>query len=117
MKIKMEKANMLAENMNDFIKFVHKNYENKNSLNLNKDKVYQIKLFIEEFKYQILADELIRINQFTWDEKYTYLLVGRFKKGLTIIEEYIENNYKDLFIFSARIYTLKNLSSLFSKEE
>ncbi|MDQ0199808.1 hypothetical protein [Neobacillus ginsengisoli] len=118
MNFEMQKANMLVENINGFIKFVHKSHENsKNSFILNTDKVYQIKLLIEEFKFQIIADELMRINKFTWDEKYTYLLVDRFKKGLNIIDEYVENNYNDLFIFSARLYTLKNLSLSFSKKE
>jgi hypothetical protein len=53
------------------IKFVHKNLD-KNIFNLNKDKLYQIKLFVEEFKFKILADELERINRFTCDEKYTH---------------------------------------------
>lgn len=115
MNIEMQKANMLAENIKEFIKFVHKSHENKNIL--NPDKVYQIKLFIEEFKFQLLADELLRINRFTWDEKYTYYLVDRFKKGINIIDEYVKNNYHDLFIFTARLYTLKNLSLSFSKVE
>lgn len=108
----MQKANMLAENINAFIKYVHKSYENKNSLILNRDKLYQIKLLIEEFKFQIIADELFRINKFSWDEKYTNLLVDQLKEGLNVIEEYVKNNNNELFILSSRIHTLKNLSLL-----
>lgn len=118
MNFEMEIAKMLAENIDGFVKFVHKHYQNKkNSLILNRDKLYQVKLLVEEFKFQILADELLRINRFIWNEEYTYLLVNRFKKGLSIIDEYIENNYDDLFIFTARLHTLKSLSLSLSKDE
>jgi hypothetical protein len=107
----MQKAVMLAENINGFIKFVLKIHENKNSFRLNKDKLYQIKLIIEDFKFQIIADELLRINQFDWDEKYTFYLVDNFNKGIDIIDEFVKNNYKDLFLLTARLHTLKSLSS------
>lgn len=110
----MQKANLLADNIDYFIKFVHENHENKNSFRSNTDKVYQIKLIIEDFKFQIIADELHRINQFDWDGKYTHYLVDQFKKGIDIIDEYVNRNYNDLFIFSARLYTLKNLSQSLS---
>lgn len=111
----MQKANMLAGQINEFIKFVLKNYENKNSYRSNTDKLYQVKLLIDEFQFQIIADELWRINQYSWEEKYTHLLVERFKKGFTVIDEYVKNNYNDLYILSARLYTLNNLSMAFSK--
>jgi hypothetical protein len=117
MNFKMQKANMLAETMKSFIQLVNKSYDKKNPFILNPDKWYQIKLLVEEFQFQSLADELIRINMHTWDASYTHLLVDRFLKGLSIIEEYIERNYEDLFILSGRIHTLKNLSSSFSHHE
>lgn len=79
------------------------------------DKLYQIKLLTEEYKFQIIADELIRINQFDWDGKYTYYLLHQFRQGMSIIDEYVKNNYDDLFLITARIYTLKNLSLSFNK--
>lgn len=100
---------MLAENINAFIKFIHKNHQ-KNSFQLNTDKLYQIKLLIEEFKFQIIADELLRINRFDWDERYTYLLVGQFKIGLDIIEEYVKNYDDELFLLTARLHTLSVLT-------
>ncbi|MFY0782887.1 hypothetical protein AB1K18_21745 [Peribacillus simplex] len=118
MNFEMQIANMLADNINGFITFVRENHENENNcFCLNRDKLYQLKLLVEEFKFQVLADELKRINRFTWDENYTTLLVDRFRKGMMIIEEYVENNYSDLFIFTARLYTLKSLSLTFCKEE
>lgn len=107
----MQKALLLSENIKDFIHFVQK--PKPNSLS-NPEKLYQVKLFIEEYKFKTIADELHRINQFDWDGKYTYYLVDSFKKGITTLDEYVNYNYEDLFILSARLYTLKNLSSCFT---
>lgn len=117
MKYQMQKANMLAENIRMFIQFVHNTLDNKNNSRSYSDKIYQLKLWMEDFKFQSIADELTRVNQFTSDEKYTQLLVKRFRKGILIIDEYVERNYEDLFIFSAKLYTLKNQSSLLYQEE
>ncbi|MBT2689385.1 hypothetical protein J7I93_14420 [Bacillus sp. ISL-47] len=115
MNFEMQKANLLAENIKDFIGFIHKNLEN-NIFFMDRDKLYQIKLIVEDYKFHILADELIRINRFTWDEKYTHYLVNQFKKGLSIIDEYVERNDNSLFMMAGRLYTLKNLSSIFRKD-
>jgi hypothetical protein len=117
MKLEMQKAILLAENINDFIKFIKKIYENKTSLGLKKDKWYQIKLLIEEFKFQMIADELKRINMFEWDKKYTHYLVESFMKGLNIIDEYVRNNGQDLFLISGRLHTLRTLCFLIMGEK
>lgn len=117
MNFNMKIANQLAENINGFVKLVYKSESQKNSIILNMDKLYQLRLLVEEFKLQILADEMKRINQFSWNEKYTHLLVERFRKGIEVIDEYVERNYDDLFIFTARLYSLKSLSFLLIKEE
>lgn len=115
MKFERQKAKMLADTINGFIKYVQKSNQNKNSIRFTPDKLYQIKLLIEEYRFQILADELIRINQFDWDGKYTYYLVDQFNEGLKIIEEYVKNNYDDLFLLSGRLYTLKSLIESFNR--
>jgi hypothetical protein len=117
MSFEMQKALLLAENIHEFIKFVNSCYEGRSKIILNKDKLYQIKLFIEEFKFHILADELHRINQFEWDGRYTHLLVDRFIEGMNVIDEYTKRNYDDLFMISARIYTLMNVSSSFTRDD
>ena len=117
MNFEMQKANMLAENINGFIKYVQKSHENKNLLRFNPDKVYQIKLIIEEFKFQILADELLRINRYDWNGKYTRYLVDRLNEGMAIIDEFVKNNYNELFLFTARLYVLKDLSQSFNRKE
>lgn len=117
MKFEMQKANLLAENINGFIKYVQKSHANNNRTRFTPDKLYQIKLLNEEYKFQILADELIRINQFDWDGKYTHYLVDQFKEGLKIIAEYVKNNYDDLFLLTGRLYTLKSLSESFTRME
>jgi hypothetical protein len=110
----MQKATLLAENINGFLTFLNKNLKS-NILYMDTDKLKQIQLIAEDFKFHILANELIRINRFVWDPKYTNYLVDRFVKGLTIIEEYVQRNYNSLYMVTGRLYTLKNLSSLFSK--
>jgi hypothetical protein len=117
MNFERQKAMMLSENIIGFIKYVQKRHEHKNSIRFHPDKLYQIKLFIEEYKFQILADELLRINQFDWDGKYTYYLVDQFKEGFNIIDEYVKNNYQDLFLLTARLHTLKDLSQSFTRIE
>ena len=114
MKFEMQKAIILAENIKSFIKYVQ-SQKSKNNFRIDTNKLYQIKLLIEEYKFQIVAEELIRINQFDWDEKYTFYLVDQFQRGISIIDEYVKNNYSELFILTARLYTLKNLSTTFSK--
>lgn len=115
MKFERQKAKMLADIINGFINYVQKSNQNKNSIRFTPDKLYQINLLIEEYRFQILADELIRINQFDWDGKYTYYLVDQFNEGLKIIEEYVKNNYDDLFLLSGRLYTLKSLIESFNR--
>ncbi len=109
------KAILLAENINSFIKILRQKHENKNNYRVQPDKLYQIKLLTEEYKFQIIADELLRINQYDWDGKYTYYLVDQFRQGMSIIDEYVQNNYDDVFLLTARIHTLKNLSLSFNK--
>lgn len=109
------KAILLAENIHSFIGFLSHKHENKNNFRVQPDKLYQIKLLAEEYRFQIIADELLRINQFDWDGKYTYYLVDQFSQGMNIIDEYVQNNHNDLFLLTARIHTLKNLSGSFNK--
>ena len=117
MKFEMQKATMLAENITSFIRFVEAHYENKKAFYGQPDKWFQVKLFIEEFKFHIVASELLRINRFTWDEKYTKHLVNQIHEGMMVIEEYINRNYNDLFLLSGRIHTLKNLRQPFVVEK
>ncbi|WP_050614358.1 hypothetical protein [Bacillus testis] len=115
MEFKMEMANLLAKNIKEFIDLVDKHQKDDNHLIVNKDKVYQVKLFIEEWKFQVLADELQRINQFCWNEKYTCLLVEDFRKGMVVIDEYVARNYDDLFILAGRLHILGNISRMLTK--
>ncbi len=110
----MRIATMLAQQIDGFIKFVQENYENKHKSYIeNPDKLYQVRLLIEEFKFQLNAAELCRINRFSWNERYTNLLVDDVKKGLDVIEEYVHRNYDDLFILTGRLHTLRSLCSSF----
>ncbi|MEH7094153.1 hypothetical protein [Neobacillus vireti] len=114
MKFERQKAVMLAETINEFIKYVRKSHENKNSFRYNIDKLYQVKLLVEEYKFQIIADELLRINKYSWDGKYTYYLIDGFKRGIDVIDDYVKNNYEELYLLTAKLYTLKDLLQLFN---
>ncbi|MGM9928133.1 MAG: hypothetical protein ACI35P_09305 [Bacillus sp. (in: firmicutes)] len=114
MNFKMRMANLLADNVNRLIEFVEEK-EKGHSLLLNHDKWYQIRLFIEEFKFQIVADELHRINRFCWNDEYTSLLVDDVRQGLAIIDEYTERNYDDLFLLTGKLHTIKHLCHLFNE--
>jgi hypothetical protein len=116
LKFKMQKANLLADQIRGFSDFVQKCYQEKSGLILNHDKLYQVRSWVDEYKFRLLAAEMKRINTFDWDEKYTLLLVSRFSKGFSIIERYVENNSDDLFILTARMHTLKNCLKWFSHE-
>ena len=106
---------MLAENINGFIEYVYKSYQTNNTYLSHPDKLYRLKLLIEEFEFRIIASELLRINRFEFDEKYTSILVNRFRKAIGIIGEYIDHNENDLFIFTPRLHTLRSISSSFSR--
>lgn len=109
----MRMANLLADNLYGFIDFVEGNWQDKSILITNEDKWYQVKLFIDEYKLRVVADELRRINRFCWNEPYTTLLVNDLKKALLVIDEFVERNENDLFFMTGRLYMLNNLSILF----
>jgi hypothetical protein len=115
MNVQMQKANMLAENLNDFIYFVNKNKNNNHLFNL--DRLYHIQLLIEEHRLQILSDELKRINQFSWDEKYSHYLIDQITKALSIINDYVAIFENDLFMLTGRLYSLKNYVLMLEKTE
>jgi len=117
LKFEMQKAIMLAKNINEFIIYVEKNHENKNSFRFNIDKLYQVKLLVEEYKFRMIAEELLRINQYSWDGKYTYYLVDGFQKGIDVIDDYVKNNYDELYLLTAKLYPIKDLIQLFNKIE
>ena len=115
MNFEREKAVMLAENIKGFIQYVQIQYQLNNSHLSKPDKLYRLKLLLQEFQFRIIADELLRINRFIFDEKYTSILVNRFRQGIQIIGEFIENNYNDLYIFTPRLYTLRSIDRSFSQ--
>lgn len=113
MKFEMQKANMLAENIIGFMNFVQRSSE-YNTGGSNTDQLYRLKLLVKEFQFKILAEELLRVNRYTWDEKYTRILVDRIRHGINTIDEYIQNNSNELFMFIPRVYTVKANCAAFS---
>ena len=111
MNSRMQIANLLADQVDNLIDFV-KVQEKKKSLLLNQDKWYQVRLFVEEFRFPLVADELHRINTFSWNESYTILLVNDILNGTAVMEEFAERNYDDLFLLTAKLFTIKELCRL-----
>ncbi|MGN1402044.1 MAG: hypothetical protein ACI4XL_11120 [Bacillus sp. (in: firmicutes)] len=109
MDCRMAMANLLADNVDGFIQFVSHNLNNESVFVKDTNKIIQLSLLINEYKFQLVSDELHRINQFHWNEKYTHLLAEDLLRGVTVIDEFVERNNQELFIFSARLHTIKNL--------
>lgn len=110
----MQKAMLLAEQIKSFIDLVYRSYQNESYLVTNVDKVYRMKSLVEEFKFQIIADELERVNRFVWVEKDTLELVNRFREKIKIVEEHVESNYQDLYVFSARLANIRSICQAFT---
>ncbi|WP_077619565.1 hypothetical protein [Bacillus sinesaloumensis] len=112
MRYEMRIATMLADAIDGFVQLVQENYENRHKSYVeNPDKLYQVNLLIDEFKFQLNSSELRRINTFSWNADYSILLVNDVSKGLEVIEEYVKRNYDDLFILTGRLHTLRSLCS------
>ena len=111
---RMQIANLLADQVDNFIEFV-KVQEKKKSLILNQEKWYQVRLLVEEFRFPLVAEELHRINTFSWNESYTILLVNDILNGTAVIEEFAERNYDDLFLVTAKLHNIKELCRLLKK--
>lgn len=107
-----EKAKLLSETLLSFNDLVIKQYQTNNFLS-DPDKLFRLKNLVEEYKLHLLGSEILRINQFSYEEKETDILVERVKKAVYNIDEYIENNLEGLFIFSAKLHSLKAICRMF----
>jgi hypothetical protein len=113
MELEQQKAQLLATNIKGFVDLVQNGKNQPFGQISNSEKLFRLKLIIEEFRIETIADELLRVNTHTWDEQASGILVDRFITAFHHIREYVENNYHDLFFVSARIYTLEHDCRLF----
>lgn len=111
MEFERQKVYLLAKSIQGFVNFVNSSYTNQCHHISNPEKLYRLKLIVEEYNFIGIGNELERVNNHVWDGRATGMLLERFKTALEIIAEYIENNKNDLFIFTARVYTLNSLIS------
>lgn len=109
MDIQMQKANMLADQVRDFIMLVQEKQKEDEG-------IFHIKLLTEDFKLKVLSEELKRINKYEWDPHYSFYLVKRIKKGFQVIEEYIKGR-EELYIINGRVYTINNGLKLLNNGE
>lgn len=108
MSLAREKALLLGETLQTFYQYVYNHYEKK-KISFDVDKIFRLKCLLDEFQFDLLGKEISRINTFMWMEQETAPLLIRVKKYIKIMEEYVENNKADLFLFSPRIMFIKNL--------
>jgi len=113
MELEQQKAQLLATNIKEFVDLVQDGNNQPFGQLANSEKLFRLKLIIEEFKIETIADELLRVNTYTWDKQASRILIDRFITAFRHISEYVENNYHELFFVSARIYTLKHDCRLF----
>ncbi|TCN27312.1 hypothetical protein [Mesobacillus foraminis] len=111
MEFERQKVNLLAKSIQGFVKFVNRSYKGQFHHISNPEKLYRLKLIVEEYNFSGIGSELARVNKHVWDGRATGMLLDRFKSALGTVAEYIENNENDLFIFTARVYTIKSLMS------
>ncbi|WP_404332684.1 hypothetical protein [Mesobacillus maritimus] len=117
MELNQQKALLLARNIKEFVDIVKNGKNHPFGQMSNPEKLYRLTLIVEEFRIGTIADELLRVNTYTWDEQASRILIERFKTAFIHISEYVQNNYNDLFFFSARIYTLEHDCRLFPPTE
>lgn len=107
MNFEQEKALLLAENILYFANLVGKDY--RHSYLVDSEKWYRLKHLVEEYQLDLLGRELLRLNQFEWEESQSTILIERIRKGIKNIDDYIHVYLEGLFIFSARLYVIKEI--------
>ncbi|MGG0719646.1 hypothetical protein ABE096_18970 [Robertmurraya massiliosenegalensis] len=105
MNFEQERAILFGENLIHFANYV-RHSQDKDYL-FDPDKLFRLKNLIDEYRLQALGAEIVRLNQFCWEPRESERLIERASQAIANIDEYIQNNMNGLFIFSARVYTLK----------
>jgi len=116
MELERQKASLLATNLKSFVEFVDHIYYSPNKHLSHPDKLFRLKLIVDEYRLGTIADELMRVNKHAWDERSSPFLIDRFVTSWGNVTEYMENNLNDLYIFSGRVYTLTNYCRLFIRD-
>ncbi|TYS16591.1 hypothetical protein FZC78_11395 [Rossellomorea vietnamensis] len=109
MNFNMSSAKLLALNLQGFLDLVNRTYRQHSFIVLNQDILYRLNLLVEEFRLQVLTDELIRLTKYEDEEKQTLVNIEKVHEKIIIIEEFIEHNYDDLFLFSGRVYSILSI--------
>jgi hypothetical protein len=112
----MERAKLLTMNLQGFIDLLNRTYEHHSYMVLNQDVLYRLKLLVEEYRFQLLADELKRLTQYEGEEKQTLMNIKKVNEKIGIIDEFIQSNYDDLFIFSGRVHSIRSIIDMFDEQ-
>lgn len=102
----MSSAKLLALNLQGLLDLVERTFQKNSFIVLNQDILYRLKMLVEEYRLQALTDELVRLTKYEDEEKQTLVNIDKVHEKMIIIEEFIEHNYDDLFLFSGRVYSI-----------
>ncbi|EDL66616.1 hypothetical protein [Bacillus sp. SG-1] len=115
MNFNLQKAKLLTVNLQGFIDLVSRIHDQQSNIVVNQDILYRLKLLVEEFRLQLLADELKRLTKFDGEERQTLLNTEKVNEKIIIIDDFIQQNYDDLFIFSGRVHSIRSIISMLKK--
>lgn len=116
MNFNLERAKLLTLNLQGFIDLVSRIHDHQSSMGVIQDVLYRLKLLVEEFRLQILADELKRLTKFVGEERQTLMNIEKVKEKMIIIDDFIQQNYDDLFIFSGRVHSIRSIIDTIKKK-
>lgn len=109
MNFNMVSAKLLALNLQGFLQLVERTNTQHSFIVLNKENLYRLRLLVEEFRLQALTEELLRLTKYEGEERQTLMNVEKISEKMMIIEEFVADNYDDLFIFSGRVYSIRSI--------
>ncbi|MGM0845715.1 MAG: hypothetical protein ACQEUT_12115 [Bacillota bacterium] len=109
MNFKINYAKMIAENLQGFLDLVNRTYDHHSYYVLHQDTLYRLKLLVEEFRLKTFAEELFRLTKYETEEKQILMNIEKVHEKMIILEEFIENNQNDLFIFTGRVHSILSI--------
>ncbi|WP_456274830.1 hypothetical protein [Bacillus sp. AK031] len=115
MSFNRQMAKLLALNLQGFIDLVDRTYRQPSAIVLNQEILYRLKLLVEEFRFQILTDELLRLSKYEGEDKQTLMNIEKVNEKIAIMEEFVEQNYDDLFLFTGRIHSIRSIINTFNE--
>ncbi|WP_113928014.1 hypothetical protein [Bacillus sp. P14.5] len=109
MNFNMSSAKLLALNLQGLLDLVNRTYQQHSFIVLDQEILYRLKLLVEEYRLQALTDELFRLTKYDEEEKQTLMNIEKVHEKVIVLDEFIHNNYDDLFLFSGRVHSILSI--------